>query len=233
LTVLDIGFGTGFPLLEMAQRLGNTCTIYGIDPWKEAIARVKQKIEILQIKNVHLVEGDAAAMDFPDNTFDLIVSNTGINNFAHVPQVLTECWRVAKSGAHIALTTNPVGHMDEFYHVYEETLNARGLDGLIKTLHAQRDHRLSIKTIGSLLQQAGFRLTATHSQTYVMRFVDGTAFFNHHLIRLGFLEGWKNILPPQEVVPVFTALEERLNTMAREMGELRMTVPVVCIEAEK
>lgn len=233
MTVLDIGFGTGFPLLEMAQRLGNTCTIHGIDTWKAAIARAEEKIRILDIKNVHLVEGDAGAMEFPDQMFDLIVSNTGINNFAHVLQVLSQCWRVAKSGAQVVLTTNPVGHMDEFYRVYEETLHTLGLERFIEALHAQRDHRLSIKTIVSLLQRAGFRLTATHRQTHVMRFVDGTAFFNHHLIRLGFLDGWKNILPPQEVVPVFMAMEEQLNVMASDMSELRMTVPVICIEAEK
>lgn len=233
MTVLDVGFGVGFPLLELAQRLGNSCTIYGIDPWKEASARVEEKIRLLNIKNVHLIEGDAGAMDFPDNTFDLIVSNTGINNFVYPGQVLAECWRVAKTGSHIALTTNPVGHMREFYQAYEETLMALGLEQLLEAMSAQRDHRLSIKAIGNLLQGAGFRLTATHSQTVVMRFVDGTAFFNHSLIRMGFLEGWKNILPPQQVVPVFTALEERLNSIAHEMSELRMTIPVVYIEAEK
>ncbi|PON19754.1 hypothetical protein C2W62_01070 [Candidatus Entotheonella serta] len=31
--VLDVGCGTGFPMLELAQRLGPTCTVSGIDPW--------------------------------------------------------------------------------------------------------------------------------------------------------------------------------------------------------
>ena len=29
--VLDVGCGTGFPLLELAQRLGESCEVYGID----------------------------------------------------------------------------------------------------------------------------------------------------------------------------------------------------------
>jgi arsenite methyltransferase len=34
---LDIGFGTGFPLLELAQQLGASSVVYGIDPWEEAV----------------------------------------------------------------------------------------------------------------------------------------------------------------------------------------------------
>jgi ubiquinone/menaquinone biosynthesis C-methylase UbiE len=32
LTVLDVGCDTGFPLLELAQRLGATCRVHGVDP---------------------------------------------------------------------------------------------------------------------------------------------------------------------------------------------------------
>ena len=37
LKVLDIGCGCGFPLIELAQRLGNTCRLTGIDPWETAL----------------------------------------------------------------------------------------------------------------------------------------------------------------------------------------------------
>ena len=32
LTVIDIGSGAGFPLMELAGRLGKSCTLYGLDP---------------------------------------------------------------------------------------------------------------------------------------------------------------------------------------------------------
>ncbi|MBN1577163.1 MAG: hypothetical protein JW913_11460 [Chitinispirillaceae bacterium] len=41
ITALDIGFGCGFPLIELAMRLGPTCTVYGIDPWDEAKCPVR------------------------------------------------------------------------------------------------------------------------------------------------------------------------------------------------
>jgi ubiquinone/menaquinone biosynthesis C-methylase UbiE len=231
--VLDVGFGTGFPLLELAQRLGNSCTVYGIDPWQEAIERAKLKIEVLDIKNVRLVEGDAAAMEFDSKMFDLIVSNVGINNFENPAKVLEECFRVAKPGARIALTTNPVGHMNEFYTVYQETLKELGLERFMEELAAQENHRLSVGKIGRLLQDAGFRITASHQRVNVMRFGDGNAFFNHGLIRMGFIEGWKGIVPTEEQPRVFERLEEKLNALTRLHNELRLTIPILYIEGER
>ncbi len=44
ITALDIGFGAGFPLTELAMRLGKSCTVYGIDPWEAAIVRTEEKL---------------------------------------------------------------------------------------------------------------------------------------------------------------------------------------------
>ena len=59
LKVIDIGSGTGFPLLELAGRMGNSCQLYGIDPWKHANARAKQKIESYGLTNIEIIEGSA------------------------------------------------------------------------------------------------------------------------------------------------------------------------------
>ena len=233
MTVLDVGFGSGFPLLEISQRLGASSMVYGIDPWKEAIERAKLKIKAFNIKNVQLVEGDASSMDFADNTFDLIVSNTGVNNFEKPGKVFEECFRVAKPNGQIALTTNPKGHMEEFYRLFKETLLEMDMAHLMKALEAQIDHRLSAETINNLLMEAGFVPSANLYHSFVMRFVDGSAFLNHFLIRYGFLEGWRNIIPSEELTRVFTQLEKNLNARAEELEELRMTIPVAYIEAEK
>ena len=43
--VLDIGSGQGFPLIEIAQRLGESSMVFGIDLWKEANERASLKIK--------------------------------------------------------------------------------------------------------------------------------------------------------------------------------------------
>lgn len=233
MNVLDIGFGLGFPLLELAQRLGDSCKVYGIDPWQAAIGRAREKAGTMGNGNVEMVEGDAAHMDFKDKMFDLIVSNTGINNFENPLAVLKECYRVMAPDGVIALTTNPVGHMTEFYNIYEETLQELDLENYHEKLAAQRDHRLSPGTICQYLQQAGFKLSATHRHRFRMRFTDAAAFFNHTLIVIGFLEGWKSIVPEEHQKKVFLTLEKKLDKVAAEKGEWSVTIPTLYVEAEK
>src|ERR1043166_1509074 len=119
---LDVGCGTGFPLLELAQRLGPGSIVHGIDPWTQALDRARHKAAIQQIENIVFHAGSAARMPFRDPLFDLVVSNLGLNNFADPHACIAECRRVMKPGATLALTTNLVGHMHEFYEVFAEIL---------------------------------------------------------------------------------------------------------------
>jgi len=80
INALDVGCGLGFPLIELSQRLGNTCKVYGIDPWEAAIERINLKIKTYDLKNVSVIKGVAEELPFDDNFLNLIVSNNGINN---------------------------------------------------------------------------------------------------------------------------------------------------------
>ena len=233
MTVLDIGFGTGFPLLELAQRLGKSATIYGIDPWKAAHERTRLKMDLFNIKNVILIEGDASSMQFKDETFDLIISNLGINNFENPRKIFRECFRVAKPKAQIALTTNPKGHMKEFYAVFEETLKELSLNKLEEDFLIHLNHRLTPKIIRSYLKEVGFKITKSQQSSITMRFLDGSAFFSHSLIRYGFLEDWKKLIPAEHWNIVFSKVESKINIIAHNNGEFSLTIPVVYIEGEK
>src|SRR5579885_1602822 len=124
--ILDLACGTGFPLFELAHLCGRSCQLTGVDVWKEALERARAKLKVYDLPNVQLVEADAAALPFADASFDLIVSNLGINNFADPQAALNECFRVARPGARIALTSNLQGHMREFYTLYRVVLTELG-----------------------------------------------------------------------------------------------------------
>lgn len=125
ITALDIGSGIGFPLLEVAMRLGNTCNLYGIDPWEAAVERIKTKIKIYGINNVEIFTGVAEMIPLPDNSVDLIFSNNGLNNVNDIKAVLNECRRISKMGAQLVFTYNTNKTMREFYSVFEELLLER------------------------------------------------------------------------------------------------------------
>jgi len=119
--------GTGFLSIELAQRCGPTSVVIAVDPWTAAIARLRRKIAFLGLNNIQIVEGDAAKMGLGDAEVDVLVSNLGIHNFDEPSTVLEECFRVAKPGAWLCVTTNLAGHMSEFYEVYRATLDELAL----------------------------------------------------------------------------------------------------------
>jgi arsenite methyltransferase len=230
---LDIGFGSGFPLLELAQRLGEASTVYGIDPHEAAHERTRYKMSVLKIQNVQLIEEDASSMSFSDDTFDLIVSNLGVNNFDNPQKTFTECFRVAKRAAQIVLTTNPRGHMDTFYLAFAQTLKELHKEDLLADLTAHIEHRLTAETICRQLEQSGFKISGVYKASFRLRFLDGTTFFRHALIRIGFLGDWKALIPERDRKIVFSALENNLNQVSKNTGTLELAIPIACIDAEK
>ncbi|MEX0643555.1 MAG: methyltransferase domain-containing protein, partial [Pirellulales bacterium] len=136
MTILDVGAGTGFMTIELAQRCGPDAKVIAVDPWTAAVERLTRKVAHLGTQNVRTLLQDAATVDLPDASEDLIVSNLGINNFDDPEAALRSCFRVAKPGAGLLLTTNLVGHMGEFYEAYRSVLVELGFADRLAALDA-------------------------------------------------------------------------------------------------
>lgn len=231
--VIDIGSGAGFPLLELAGRLGNSCQLYGLDPWANANNRARQKITDYGLSNVEIMACSAEKIPFENDTIDLIVSNLGINNFSQPALVFDECCRVLKPNGTLALTSNLTGHWKEFYRIFETTLNQLQKTHLLDILKKDEAHRGTIQSIAGLFTKSGFKVSRFYEETFEMKFVDGTAFLNHHFVKLGWLTTWMAIFPKNELAEIFGQLEHNLNLYARESGGLKLTVPMAYIEGVK
>ena len=231
--VLDLACGTGFPLFEMAQVHGDGCEFIGVDLGKEALERARVKLKIYHLRNVSLIRADAAHLPLSGSSFDLIVSHLGINNFAEQHAVLAECSRIARPEARLVLTTNLKGHMREFYEVYSKTLGTLGLDKYLERLAKNEDHRGTAESFGKLVEESGFHPSQTVLDQFQFRFLDGSALLKHFLTRIGFLEGWRSVVDPQDEALVFESLEESLNSLAQQQGGLNLTIPMLYLEARK
>lgn len=66
-----------------------------------------------------------------------------------------------------------------------------------------------------------------------MKFVDGSAFLNHHFVKLGWLTTWIGLFPKAELQEIFSALERNLNEYATNNNGLNLSVPMAFIEGEK
>lgn len=234
ISALDIGFGTGFPLTEIALRLGDSSVIYGIDQWKDTFERVNKKLDYYGIKNIKIIEGVAESIPLENNSIDLITSNNGINNVNDIDKVLSECSRIIKRGGQFIQTMNTDLSMIEFYNQFEQVLLDFQMDKEIKLMHEHISlKRPSIDGLLSSIQKHGFKIKDLEHDQFNYKFADGTTMLNHYFIRLAFMDSWIKLLPSDKVEQIFDKIELRLNEQSKILGGMKLSIPFVLINAIK
>lgn len=232
-TIVDIGFGTGFPLIELSQRFGNQSKIYGIDIWKEGINRTKEKIKTLELENIELLEESATQIKIEKEQVDLVTSNLGVNNFDQRAKVYREINRILKQGGRLCLTTNPIGTFEELFDLFDVILKELHLKEEQKNLEAYIQHRNTAQGIISELNAYGFQLVQQQSDSTTMRFVDAEALLNHSLMRIGFRASWETLVKTEDKNEFFKRLQLKINRIIETKGEFAMTIPMLYLEFEK
>ena len=105
---LDVGCGSGALAIAVARR-NPQAQIVGIDRWGREYASFNQNLcernaKAEDVKNTVFRQGDATHLDFPDETFDAVVSNYVYHNIPGDRQkYLLETLRTLKKGGTFAL----------------------------------------------------------------------------------------------------------------------------------
>lgn len=99
LDVLDVGCGTGFLALLLAER-GHRVT--GSDLAPEMVARAREKARDAGLAATFVV-GDAETPDFPAASFDLVVSRHLFWTLPHPEQALAAWVRLTRPGGRVAI----------------------------------------------------------------------------------------------------------------------------------
>jgi ubiquinone/menaquinone biosynthesis C-methylase UbiE len=96
--VLDVACGYGMNFSYLA----NATSIHGVDFSPVMLKMANDRVRALNLR-VALSEGDAEALDFPDNTFDTVITALSTCSFLHPIKALQEMRRVCKPGGRILL----------------------------------------------------------------------------------------------------------------------------------
>ncbi len=101
--VLDIGCGAGVDTLVAAILVGPQGRVTGIDLIPEMLERARTNLEKTSLKNVTLQEGSAEELPFPDQNFDVVISNGVFNLIPDKTKALIEVFRVLKASGRFLL----------------------------------------------------------------------------------------------------------------------------------
>jgi SAM-dependent methyltransferase len=111
--VVDVGCGCGATVLALADRLGPTGHIVGLDVSAPMAARARQRLAVSGLTIAQVVVSDAATYDFAGSTVDLVFSRFGVMFFADPVAAFANLRRAARPGGRLLcaawrpLTDNP------------------------------------------------------------------------------------------------------------------------------
>ncbi|MBN4064971.1 class I SAM-dependent methyltransferase [Dehalococcoides mccartyi] len=121
-TLLEVGSGGGRLTNRLAQ-LGWKITGIEPDPWyRELTSTFFNKIDGVECQ---IIDGDIQNLEFPDNSFDVVISNAVIEHVQNPVLGISEMLRCSRNRFVI---TTPYGHEadspDHIHHFYEDDIEA-------------------------------------------------------------------------------------------------------------
>jgi demethylmenaquinone methyltransferase/2-methoxy-6-polyprenyl-1,4-benzoquinol methylase len=124
--ILEIGFGTGHALLEMARLVGAQGRVEGIDLSPGMLAVAKRRVQQAGLAGrIALQVGDATRLPFPGPHFQAAFMSFTLELFAisELPLVLAEIRRVLLPGGRLGVVS--LAKKDTHMVIYYEWLHAR------------------------------------------------------------------------------------------------------------
>ncbi len=122
-TVLEIGFGTGHCLKQIAEAVGEEGRVFGIDISSGMLAVSRRRLEKAGLwRRVELTCDDALKMPYASNQFDAVFSSFVLELFdtPEIPKVLAEIRRVLKPNGRVGvISMSKAGGNSRHLRLYE------------------------------------------------------------------------------------------------------------------
>ena len=100
--VLEVGVGTGISLPQYAPHL----RIFGTDISEAMLKKARHRVDELRLKNVEgLAVMDAEKLEFPDNSFDVVMAQYVVTAVPNPEVALDEFERVLRPGGELIILT--------------------------------------------------------------------------------------------------------------------------------
>lgn len=157
-TVLDLGCGAGLDLLLIAEKVGVTGQVIGIDMTDGMLALAQKNIAESGHKNIKLFKGLIEDLPFSDNSIDWIISNCVVNLSPHKVDVFQEMLRVLRPNGEISIADIVVKELPEWLQ-----LNAQMYFACIAGAISEDDYIKGLERSGFIAIQVSDRLVYDQS----------------------------------------------------------------------
>jgi ubiquinone/menaquinone biosynthesis C-methylase UbiE len=101
---IDLGSGRGTDVLRMAESVGETGFVYGIDISDGMLEKGRKNAEKFKVKNVEFIRCELEKLELPDNYADLVISNCTLNHAENKQAVWNEIFRILKKGGRFVVS---------------------------------------------------------------------------------------------------------------------------------
>lgn len=101
--ILDLATGTGLVAMEAAQLVGSEGKVVGVDISNGLLEQAKRKARAAGLSNIELIEADAEALEFPNDSFDRVLCCSALPLMTNVPADLRLWHRFLKPDGLIGL----------------------------------------------------------------------------------------------------------------------------------
>jgi arsenite methyltransferase len=152
--VLDIGSGPGLLVASLADAVGPSGAVHGLD--QSAPMNAVARDMIGDRPWVSIGEGDALALPYPDGAFDAAVSTQVYEYVADIPKALTELRRVLRNGGRALVLDTDWDSV--VWHVADRERHRRVMAAWEE--HLVHAHLPCI--LPGQLRRAGFQVTGRH-----------------------------------------------------------------------
>lgn len=113
---VDLGSGRGNDVIKMAEEVGESGFVYGIDISEGMIAKAEANLAKFEVSNAKILKAELEHLPLATDMVDCIISNCTINHATNKMAVWNEVYRILKPGGRFVVSdiyaTSPIS--DEY-----------------------------------------------------------------------------------------------------------------------
>ena len=113
---VDLGSGRGNDVIRLAEEVGTTGYVYGIDISEGMIAKAKANLAKFEVENAEIIQAELEKLPLNEKSVNLVISNCTINHATDKQAVWNEIYRILKTDGRFVVSdiyaTRPIA--DEY-----------------------------------------------------------------------------------------------------------------------